>query len=115
MKVVLKGSIIDRILSDIAEGQRKGRDPEYIVLTREEYSSVRCYDWERRFEDRYSFNRVCDGPISAMDTMTVRDFPYTGPRGGGTPGDRPMVRRVPEEGHFMGIPVFVVPAEYMPR
>lgn len=115
MYVGVKQTVIDRIAKRLAEIRRDNREPEYVAVTHEEYHELRSD--RRSYDVYYSGYGVgswvpTGGPIDSKATITTRDFERRAYR----PGDWREQRyyRVPQNGTFMGVPLFVVPPEFMP-
>jgi hypothetical protein len=115
MKLILKTTVVDRILERIADARRRDREPDCIVITPEEQAELHHDRRIHTFVERESFYRVDPGePISATSVMVTRDFERTS---GYSTYDRcyggRYLRCMTRE-KFMGIPVYVVPLEFHP-
>ena len=113
MKVVPKPSILARISKEIGELSSKGREPDYIVLTRKEFDELRN---EVRVHTVYRSSWDClldkDPKAIGCATFVAREFPLR-PDWKATHRGAEFIR-VPQEGTLFGHPLFVVPPEYHP-
>lgn len=107
MKVVLKDAMFDRIWKDLSEAHRAGRLPDYIVVSSEEYREL-ASDPRIWGHMESSFARMCATPKEPCEaTHKVWSFV------GRTATRRPI--QVASHETFQGVPLVVVPVEYLPR
>ncbi|WP_025135269.1 hypothetical protein [Achromobacter sp. DH1f] len=111
MHVAIKQTILDKILKRIHEIKRDNREPEYIVVTPEEYCELRG---DRRVYGYLNSDRYVCPPSEPVADLCVdtREFKLRDKHLGWL-GARPFLRTYSRE-KFMGLPLYVVPSEYMP-
>lgn len=116
MKVILKETVVDRILRDLSEANRKGRMVECIVVTSEEdrelRKDVRFFDYVH--SDLLSpFVNYAAGKLAVEELkVTTRDFALD--KRCYPAGARRPILRVASTCTFQGVPLYVVPKEYHP-
>ncbi|MEJ1593518.1 hypothetical protein SMA75_20200 [Escherichia coli] len=114
MKVILKTTVIDRILKALSDARRDRREPDYIVVTHEEYDELRhdarSYHF---FHDAWQVRYV--PPTEKIDTTDIiryrhferiEHYRY--------PDSRRMITAMPS-GKFTGVDLYVIPKEYHPQ
>lgn len=113
MKVVLKVTVLDRIIEEFNKAARLDREVDYVAITPAEHVELRSdMRIARYLSNPLSYWSV--PPDAAKElTMQTRDFPLLDTyRGMG--GRSPYIRCASYD-QIMGKPLFVVPAEYCPR
>lgn len=113
MKVVLKTTVLDRIIEDIEKAKRAGRLVDYVLVTPEESAQLR-YDLRAdRFIESALLRYVAGPKSSVQDQSTFKcwDFAYQGT----TPELHGRRVRVTSSDTICGYPLLVVPAEYHPK
>jgi 7-keto-8-aminopelargonate synthetase-like enzyme len=114
MKVVLKVTVIDRLIEEFAKAARNNREVDYVVISERESREMH-QDW-RYFDYVQSprFGLRNGEAVDAKATFRCLEFEYTGPKN--MRGTQYQYRRFGESFHtFMGVPIFVVHEDYMPR
>lgn len=111
MKVVLKTTVLDRILEDITKAERENRLVDYVLVTPDEYAKLRH---DTRAE-RAIYSVFPDYPGSATSdpfaTIKTWDFEYQGTN----PARYQRRIRVVSNLTIYGYPLLEVPAEYHPK
>lgn len=112
MKVVLKVTVIDRLLEEFAKAQRNNREVDYVVISERESHEMHS---DRRYYDYVQTPRFgLDREVDAKATFRCQEFEYTGPKN--MRGTQYQYRRFAEAFYtFMGKTIFVVHEDYMPR
>lgn len=110
MKVVLKTTVLDRIIEDIDKARRAGRLVDYVLVTPEEYAQLRNDGRADRVVENNLY-RFPPRDVSPCDTFKTWDFAYQGTH----PNLHGRSIRVPGNETIYGYPLLVVPAEYHPR
>lgn len=112
MHVAIKQTVLDRILKRIGEIKLQNREPEYVVVSHEEYDELRS---DRRM---WRYTAPCPSLLSqyrhsvADVSIRTREFPLRDSHRG-RPDTHPFIRTYSRE-TFMDLPLYVVPSEYMP-
>lgn len=117
MKLVLKTTVIDRILKDIAAAKAQGREPDYIVLTEAEMKELdrdtRSYNYVES-DLMKTFAHYAEGKVTDTVKYDVRDFDIRPEFSTNRSYDRYQRYRAVTTSRFQGVPLFVVPKEYQP-
>ena len=110
MKVVLKITVLDRILEDLSKAARAHRTVDYVVVTPAEYAELgrdmRVYS---HMESPLGLSAIGATPSNA--TFHTWEFAYQGH----DPHLHGRRLRVASHEKLGGYPLLVVPAEYHPR
>lgn len=113
MHVAIKQTILDKLLERIHQIKRSNREPEYIAVTHEEFVELRD---DRRVFLYLDYDRSAlyapNSTAAATAQFVTRDFALRDAHRGRS-GLCPSIRTYSRE-TFMGLPLYVVPAEYMP-
>lgn len=113
MKVVLKVTVVDRLLEEFAKAQRNNREVDFVAVTPQEMAELKN-DLRSNIYVQFPMFDYIGKDAAVKVTYQARDFEYTGPRD--MRGTQYQWRRFRESfDTFMGVPIFVVPEEYMPR
>lgn len=117
MHVAIKQAVLDKILERIHQIKRDNREPEYIVVSHDEYAELhrdlRAFNYIRNdyyasLRDPSGAERVRLGEL----TVETREFKLRDSHRGRASA-HPYIRTFSRE-KFMNIPLYVVPSEYMP-
>lgn len=111
MHVAIKQTVLDKILKRIHEIKRDNREPEYIVVSYEEFAEL-ASDPRWHCYARSDYSAYAPSASPAELTISTREFPlrrsHYGP-------DRklPYISTCSRE-KFMDLPLYVVPSDYLP-
>ncbi|SEJ84829.1 hypothetical protein [Achromobacter sp. NFACC18-2] len=109
MHVAIKQTVLDKILKRIHEIKRDNREPEYIVVSHEEYAELRADRRWHAYVDYPTFGFVSTSPADVQLTCETRTFErQRGPRTG-----HPFIKAL-TNAKLMGYPLYAVPAEFVP-
>lgn len=112
MKVVLKVTVLDRIVEQFNKARAGRQEVDHVVISHDEYSELRG---DRRCMDYISSPPIWCMPsdTSVSQELTIRDFELVNMAARGALA-RPRYRAVSHE-TFMGAPLFVVHKDFCPR
>ena len=111
MKVVLKITVLDRILKDMDDARRQNRAVDYIIVSDSEYDELRS-DCRTRFGTSSVCMAMPRTPAAADEQVLcdIREFPLVGR----PPTSGCRFRAYPRE-TLDGVKLYVVPEMYCPR
>ncbi|BAP34915.1 hypothetical protein AVU43_gp21 [Ralstonia phage RSJ5] len=112
MKVILKTTVVDRILESLSAARRDRREPDCIVVTHEEYAELR-----KDMRGDYVLQSRLAACLTRSDPPTYDPIPvryFERINHYCYPDARRCIAAVSDY-TFHGIPLYVIPKEYHPQ
>ncbi len=106
MKVVLKVTVLDRILKEIGTARAAGREIAHIIVSEAEHRELRADRRSMANHTSFVFSRAAPDATVEFETIEL-------PVRKGRAGMRPYIRAISNE-FFNGYKLYVVPEDYAP-